>query len=243
MRKYKQTEFPHVYDSTCEAQLASPDELSAYIDKELPAWKRHLIRRHLKKCATCASQVQQLQQTDDFLRQSDGVEVSDGFLNGVMSRVSEATKHQQQQDSLWVRVMQFIGISVEWARQGSVLADKLRYSIRTRSPVYIFVLTFAVFTMIGATLYQPSSDRFGPSAHALKKSQELDGERLISFEVIQHEPPKRLLITHISQPSAVSKIAASSQQSETRVSPWQVKTIATGTMPTESRWKPIVDNQ
>ncbi len=205
MRKYKQTGFRHVLNSECETQFASPDELSAYIDKELPAWKRHLIRRHLRKCATCAGHIQQLKQTDHFLRQSDGVEVSDGFLNDVMMRVSEATKHQQQQDSLWVRAMQFIGTSLGWARHGSVLTDKLRYSIRTRSPVYIFVLTFAVFTMVGATLYQSSSDRFGQSRHTLKNSQELDGERLISFEVIQHEPPKRLLTTYLSQPSAVSR--------------------------------------
>ena len=204
MRKYKQTEFPHVYSSTCDAQLASPEELSAYIDKELPAWKRHLIRRHLKKCTVCTSQVQQLQQTHDFLRQSDRVEVSDGFLSSVMEGVSEATKYQQQQASLWSRVTRFIGTSLGWARHGSVLADKLRYSIRTRSPVYIFVLTFAVFTMVGATLYQSSSDRFGQSPHALEEPHELGGEKLIPFEVIQHEPPKRLLTTYLSQQSAVS---------------------------------------
>lgn len=205
MRKYKQTGFPHMSNSECETQFVSPDELSAYIDKELPAWKRHLIRRHLKKCALCASQVRQLQKTDDFLRHSDGIEVSDGFLNDVMMRVSEATKYQQQDNSIWSRVTQFIGTSLRWARHGSVVADKLRYSIRTRSPVYIFVLTFAVFTMVGATLYQSSNDRFGQSQHTLKNSQELDGERLISFEVIQHEPPKRLLTTYLSQPSAVSR--------------------------------------
>ena len=203
MRKYKQTEFPHVYGSTCEAQLASPDDLSAYIDKELPPWKRHLIRRHLKKCATCASQVQQLQKTHDFLRQGGEIEAADGFLSSVMQSVSEATKYQQQ-DSLGSRVTRFIGTSLGWARHSSILTDKLRYSIRTRSPVYIFVLTFAVFTMVGATLYQSSSDRFGQSMHTLKKSQKLDGETLISFEIIQHEPPKRLLTTYLSQPSAVS---------------------------------------
>jgi predicted anti-sigma-YlaC factor YlaD len=199
MRKYKQTEFPDVYGSTCEAHFASLDELSTYIDKELPAWKRHLIRRHLKKCAACANQVQRLQQTDDFLRQGGEIKVSDDFLSSVMARVSEATKYPRQYNSLWSHVTRFIGSSLGWARHGSILADKLRYNIRTRSPVYIFVLTFAVFTMVGATLYQSSNDRFGPSAHALKKSQELDGEKLISFEVIQHEPPKRLLTTYLQQ--------------------------------------------
>ena len=199
MRKYKQTEFPDVYGSTCEAHFASLDELSAYIDKELPAWKRHLIRRHLKKCAACANQVQRLQQTDDFLRQGGEIKVSDDFLSSVMARVSEATKYQRQYDSLWSHVTRFIGSSLGWARHSSTLTDRLRYSIRTRSPVYIFVLTFAVFTMVGATLYQSPSDRFGQSTHVLKKAQKLDGEKLISFEVIQHEPPKRLLTTYLQQ--------------------------------------------
>ena len=208
MRKYKQTEFPHVYGSPCEAQLASPDDLSAYIDKELPPWKRHLIRRHLKKCATCANQVQQLQKTHDFLRQGGEIEAADDFLSSVMQSVSEATKYQQQ-DSLWSRATRFIGTSLGWARHSSILTDKLRYSIRTRSPVYIFVLTFAVFTMVGATLYQSSNDRFRQSMHRESefpptKSQKLDGEKLISFEIIQHEPPKRLLTTYLSQPSAGS---------------------------------------
>ena len=219
MRKYKQTEFIDVYGSrrsrdhdhhdgmpaqTCEAHLASPDELSAYIDKELPAWKRHLIRRHLKKCAICANHVQGLQKTDDFLRQGGAIEATDDFLSSVMARVSDATKYQRQYNSLWSHFTRFIGASLRWTRCSSTLTNRLRYSIRTRSPVYIFVLTFAVFTMVGATLYQSSSDRFGPSGHALKKSQKLDGEKLISFEVIQHEPPKRLLTTYLSQPAAVS---------------------------------------
>ncbi len=188
---------------TCEAQLASRDELSAYIDKELPVWKRHLIRQHLKKCATCTNQVQRLQQTDDFLRRGGEIEVSDDFLSSVMARVSDTTKYQRQYDSLWSHATRFIGVSLGWARHGSMFADKLRYNIRTRSPVYIFVLTFAVFTMVGATLYQSPSSRFGSRGEVTsplqKKSQELNGEKLISFEVIQHEPPKRLLTTYLQQ--------------------------------------------
>ncbi len=199
MRKYTQTEFPDVHGSTCEAQFVSPTELSAYIDKELPAWKRHLIRRHLKKCATCANQVQRLQHTDDFLRRSGEIKVPADFLSGVMEHVSAATKYQRPYDSLWSLITYRIGSSFGWTRYTSTLTDRLRYSIRTRSPVYIFVLTFAVFTMVGATLYQSSSDRFGPAMHALKKTQKLDGEKLISFEVIQHEPPKRLLTTYLQQ--------------------------------------------
>ena len=202
-RKVKlKTEFSDVYGSTCEAQFVSPTELSAYIDKELPAWKRHLIRRHLKKCGPCANQVQRLQHTDDFLRRSGEIKVPHDFLSGVMEHVSEATKDQRPYDSLWSHVTHFIGSSLGWARYSSTLTDRLRYSIRTRSPVYILVLTFAVFTMVGATLYQSSSDRFGQSMSALKKVQKLDGEKLISFEVIQHEPPKRLLTTVSRRQSA-----------------------------------------
>ncbi len=189
MRKYRQTEFPDTYNSECEALLANPDELSAYIDKELPAWKRHLIRRHLKKCEACADHVQQLQQTDSFLRYAGEVEVSEDFLRGVMARVSE--QHQRQHASRRSRIRQFIEASLGWARPFSMLIGDLRYNIRTRSPVYIFILTFAVFTMVGVTLYTPSSDKL------VKKSHELDAEKLISFEIIQYEPPKRLLTSYL----------------------------------------------
>ena len=191
MRKYRQTESPDIYSSECEALLANPDELSAYIDKELPAWKRHLIRRHLKKCEICADRVQLLQQTDGFLRHAGDVEVSDDFLSGVMARVSEVAQHQKQHDSLRSRVARFIETSFGWTRPLSTLMGSLRYNIRTRSPVYIFILTFAVFTMVGVTLYPPAGDKL------VEKSHELDAEKLISFEVIQPEPPKRLLTTYL----------------------------------------------
>ena len=191
MRKYRQTEFPHTHRSECEAQLATPDEFSAYIDKELPVWKRHLIQRHLKKCEFCADHVQRLQQTDNFLRNAGEVEVSDDFLSGVMARVSEVAQDQRQHESLRSRAARFVGAAFGWTQPLSVLAGSLRYSIRTRSPVYIFILTFAVFTMVGVTLYPPSDDKL------VEKSHELDAEKLISFEVIQPEPPKRLLTTYL----------------------------------------------
>ena len=187
----RRTEFPNVHNSECEMSLANPAELCAYIDKELPAWKRHLIRRHLKRCDTCAKHLQRLQHTDTFLRHAGDVEVSDGFLDGVMARVSESAQQQRQRGSLWSRIRGFIEVSFGWMRPLTTLTDKLRYSIRTRSPVYISILTFAVFTMVGATLYQPSGDKFGAEL------RELNSEKLISLEVIQHEPPKRLLTTYL----------------------------------------------
>ena len=191
MKKYRQTKLPDAYNPECEALLTSPDEFSAYIDKELPVWKRHLIRRHLKKCETCANHLQRLQETDDFLRHAGEVEVSEDFLSGVMARASEVAEHQRQQALLWSRVGQFIEASLGRVRPFSMLIGNLRYNIRTRSPVYIFMLTFAVFTMVGVTLYPPSSEKL------VEKSHKFDAEKLISFEVIQSEPPKRLLTTYL----------------------------------------------
>ena len=195
MPKYKHTEFPNLYNTECEAQIASADELSAYIDKELPTWKRYLIQQHLKKCQTCAEYVQRLQTTDKFLRQGGEVETSADFLASVMARASEMTQHQRQQESFWSRVAQYIETPLRWMQHTSILAYRLRHNIQTRSPIYIFALTFCVFTMVGVTLYSPDSNRFGQSAHAWKQSNDLHGEKLISFEVIRPEPPKRLLTT------------------------------------------------
>ena len=200
MRKSKRTEFPNLYNSECEAQIASVDELSAYIDKELPTWKRYLIQQHLKKCQTCADYVQRLQTTDKFLREGGEVETSADFLANVMVRASETTQHQRQQEPFWSRVVRYMVSGLEtppirWLRHTSILAYKLRHNIQTRSPIYIFALTFCVFTMVGVTLYPPRSDKFEQSAHAWKKSDDLHGEKLISFEVIRPEPPKRLLTT------------------------------------------------
>ena len=142
---HRRTEFPKVHNSECETYLANPDELSAYIDKELPAWKRHLIRRHLKRCDTCATHLQRLKHTDNFLQHAGDVEASDGFLDGVMARVSEAAHQQRQQGALWSRIHRFTEVSLGWMHPLTTLTDKLRYNIRTRSPVYISILTFAVF--------------------------------------------------------------------------------------------------
>ena len=217
MEKYRKMESPNLCNSECEARVASRDELSAYIDKELPAWKRYLIQQHLKKCETCADYVQRLQKTDKFLRQGGEVEVSTDFLAGVMTRVSEVTEHQWHQTSFWSRIGRYMVSGLEtpltkWGQYVSILTDKLRHNIQTRSPVYIFALTFCVFTMVGVTLYSPRNDgnvnqrqilsvwaKFGKSAHAWKKSDDLHGEKLISFEVIRPEPPKRLLTTTLQQ--------------------------------------------
>lgn len=197
MRRYEQTGASGACPgSTCAFQ--SPEDLSAYMDKEMPTWKRHIVRRHLKRCEVCAAEVRRLQQMDTFLRESGGVEVSERFLSDVMGRAAAAAQGQQP-DTFLSYFTRFAAAAGGWKRHAAVFMDKLRYGIRTRSPVYIFVLTFAVFTTVGVTLYQSDSHRFAESPHALKDSQEASGEKLISFEVIRQEPPKRSLTTALQE--------------------------------------------
>ena len=199
MKKYKNTEFPHLSSSACEARVASRDELSAYIDKELPAWKRYLIQQHLKKCTTCSHYVEGMQKTDIFLRRSGEVETPPDFLAGVIARVSAVTQHHRSPESLGPRLGPHPRIPFQWGRRAFIFADKLRDNIQTRSPIYIFALTFCVFTMVGVTLYPTRSARFGQPVHAWQKGAERPNEKLISFEVIRPEPPKRLLTTALQQ--------------------------------------------
>ncbi len=198
MEKYKTT-FTHGHPAECEARIANRAELSAYIDKELPPWKRYLIQKHLKKCKACALYVQQLQKTNTFLCQGGDVETSVDFLEGVMARVSERTQHQRQHISFWSRFARHAEPRLRWLQHATILAYKLRHNIQTRSPIYIFALTFCVFTMVGVTLYPTRSDRLGQSAQAWKKLDALHNEKFIPFEVIHLESPKRLLTTAFHQ--------------------------------------------
>lgn len=154
---------------------------SAYIDKELPAWKRLLVRQHLKRCPNCAFHVRRLAQTDKFLRAEEALPSSDDFVARVMARASEMQQHQREL-ALGKRITRRVEASLEWVRQ----------NIPAHSPpglAGMFALCFAIFTMVGVTLYAPSGDRFAGPAQA-----ELDtAEKLISFEVIQDEQPKRSL--------------------------------------------------
>ena len=187
MKRYKQAGT----QATCGTHRVSREDLSAYMDTELPLWKQRSIRRHLKKCPICAGYVQRLQHTDTFLRDSEDVAVSEQFLTTLMARASEITAFQPQ-ESVWTRVQALV-------QRGSAVADTLRDGIRTRSPVYIFLLTFAVFSTVGATLYRSANNRSDRLPHTLTAPAADARERLISFEVIRHEPPKRLLTTHLQQ--------------------------------------------
>lgn len=159
---------------------------SAYIDKELPAWKRLLVRQHLKRCPNCAFHVRRLEQMDKFLRAEESLPSSDDFVASVMTRASKMYQHQREHRSplfaIGKRLARCVETSLGWARQ----------NIPAHSPPGLagtFALCFTIFTMVGVTLYAPPGDRFAGTTRA-----ELDtAEKLISFEVIRDEQPKRSL--------------------------------------------------
>lgn len=182
MPKYKQIEGEKLH-SQCRTTFASHYEMSAYIDRELPAWKRHLIRRHIKSCPSCAAYVAQLQHTDKFLRQVEPVKASDDFLTGVMAQVSEINQHQRQHRSPFRRIARFVEASLRWVRDNIRTHSPVKAGTRQASLIYTFALTLGVFIMVGVTLYAPPGDKF-------KQPTQAD-EKLISFEVIPLEQPKR----------------------------------------------------
>lgn len=182
MRKYKQIEGEKLH-SQCGTKFASHYEMSAYIDRELPAWKRHLIRRHIKRCPSCAAYVAQLQYTDKFLRQVEPVKASDDFLTGVMTQVSEINQHQRRHRSLFYRIARFVEASLIWVRDNIRTRSPVKAGTRQARLIYTFALTLGVFTMVGVTLYAPPGDKFEQPTQV--------EEKIISFEVIPLEPPKR----------------------------------------------------
>ena len=64
-------------------------QLSTYFDNEMPTWKRHLIRWHLKRCSDCKLRAKAIEQTDKLLRFVEPVKASDTFLSSVMSRATK----------------------------------------------------------------------------------------------------------------------------------------------------------
>ena len=197
MQKYKQIE---VRDSEsaptqgrgekCRTKFASEYEMSAYIDRELPAWKRHLLRRHIRSCPGCAAHIAQLQHTDKFLRQVEPVKASDDFLTGVMTQVSGINQNQRQHRAPLHRIMQFIEASLVWVKRNIQTYSPVKAGTRQARLIYTFSLTLGVFTMVGVTLYAPPGDKTYE-----QPVQSFTSEKLISFEVIPLEQPKRSLKT------------------------------------------------
>ncbi len=185
-------------------------ELSAYIDKELPAWKRLLIQQHLRRCPNCTAHVLRLEQTERFLHRVERVKAPDDFLAGVMSQAMKAQRRHPRVPSHCFRQATerenfglTPGITGKKKEKMPQLMEGLRrwvkQHIQTDSLIYTFVLTLTVFSMVGVTLYSPNGEqRQKFPRQAREKASAFSGEKLISFEVIPHEQPKRSFKAHES---------------------------------------------
>ncbi|RKU06967.1 hypothetical protein C6501_18055 [Candidatus Poribacteria bacterium] len=158
-------------------------QLSTYFDNEVPTWKRHLIRWHLKQCPDCRCRAEAIEQTDKLLRFVEPVKASDTFLSSVMLRATTIKVTQKTHRSIFNRLGCFVESLQMW----------MRGNIRSYNLVYTFGLIFCVFTMIGVTLYSPRIEKLNPFPQFRSKSPNIQQERFISFEVILQEEPKRSL--------------------------------------------------
>ena len=172
MLKYKRNECKNV-----QAQL------SAYFDNEVPTWKRHLIRWHLKQCPDCSSRAKAIEQTDKLLCFVEPVKASDTFLSSVLLGATTIKATQKTHQSIFNRLGCFVENLQMW----------MRGNIRSYNLVYMFGLIFCIFTMIGVTLYSPRIEKLNPFPQFRSKTSEIQQERLISFEVILQQEPKRSL--------------------------------------------------
>lgn len=158
-------------------------QLSAYSDGQMPVWKRHIMKRHLNQCSVCKSQLQSIQQTDKLLLSVESVKASDTFLSDVLHQAAALKKTKKIKESNINRIGTRIENIQLW----------LRGKVQAYTPIFMFGFIFAVFVMVGATLYSASIEDFNPFPQFVTKSTETPHHELINFEVIQQQAPKRIL--------------------------------------------------
>jgi len=158
-------------------------QLSAYFDNELQSWKRLLIKWHLKRCTECSKKYTDLHQTHTLLNSIEQVRCSDDFLSNIMARANSINIHQKERLSLFKRFGSFVeGIQV-WVRG----------NIRAYNPLYIGGFIVGVIMMLGVTLYPPKIDKLNLFTQSDNQSIQKHQERLVAFEVILQQQPKRTL--------------------------------------------------
>ena len=69
----------------------------------------------------------------------------------------------------------------------------LRGKIRAYNLLFMLGFVFGVIIMIGATLYSPRIEKLDPYPQFLMNSAEAQQDKIISFEVISQQEPKRRL--------------------------------------------------
>ena len=158
-------------------------QLSAYFDNELQSWKKLIIKWHIKHCAECSKKYTDIQQTHTLLNSVESVRTSDDFLSNVMSRANAINSYQKERLSLFNR----LGSIVE------ELQERMRDNIRTYNPLYISGFFVGVILMIGVTLYSPKIEKLILLSQNKSQSIQTKQERLVAFEVIMQQEPKRTL--------------------------------------------------
>lgn len=158
-------------------------QLSAYFDNELQPWKRIFIKWHLKRCTECSNKYTDLHQTHTLLNSVEPVRSSDDFLSNVMARANSINIHQKERFSAF----KWIGSLVEG------LQVWMRGNIRAYNPFYIGSLIAGVILMLGVTLYSPKIDKLNMFSEYKTQSINTQQERLVAFEVILQQEPKRTL--------------------------------------------------
>ncbi len=157
-------------------------QLSPYLDSELPIWKQHLIRWHLKQCSKCNTKYTELQRAQAFLHNAKPVKASEGLLTNVMSRAASINTREKERRSLINRLSLYVEKVQVW----------MRGNIRTYNSYYILGFFVGVFMMIGATLYSPKIEKLNLISQFNAKSTNKQ-EKLVAFEVILQPEPKRTL--------------------------------------------------
>ncbi len=160
-------------------------QLSAYFDRQMPVWKRHIMKRHLHQCDMCKSRLQSIQQTDKLLKSVELVKASGTFLSNVLDQAANIKKTKRIKESNINRIGSHIENMQLW----------MRGKVRAYNHIFMFGFIFAVFVMVGATLYSASIKDFNPFPQFITKSTETQYHKLITFKVIQQEESKRILTT------------------------------------------------
>lgn len=68
--------------------------LSKYIDNEIPAWEKIMVEAHIKECAFCAAEKEELEKLTEIFHQARECIPSENAEELFWERVHKARKHQ-----------------------------------------------------------------------------------------------------------------------------------------------------
>ena len=74
------------------------DQLSSYLDQELPKPEMKMVEAHLENCYDCRLELIQLRQVDNVLRGEESISPSSEFLTNVRTQIK---KRQRKSRKFW----------------------------------------------------------------------------------------------------------------------------------------------